>query len=41
MQKGANWARVSHIVLNFAILGLFVWQALSGTEIVQKILSNA
>jgi hypothetical protein len=41
MQKGANWARVSHIVLNFAILGLFVWQALSGVEIIQKILSQA
>ncbi|HLO83680.1 MAG TPA: DUF4079 domain-containing protein [Nostocaceae cyanobacterium] len=41
MQKGANWARVTHIVLNFAILGLFAWQAISGTEIVQKILTKA
>jgi hypothetical protein len=41
MQKGANWARVSHIIINFAILGLFVWQALSGVEIVQKILTKA
>lgn len=41
MQKGANWARVSHIVLNFAILGLFAWQAISGLEIIQKILSPA
>jgi hypothetical protein len=41
MQKGANWARVTHILLNFAILGLFVWQALSGVEIIQRILSQA
>ncbi|MBD2136398.1 DUF4079 domain-containing protein [Anabaena sp. FACHB-1237] len=41
MQKGANWARVSHILLNFGILGLFVWQAFSGVEIIQKILSPA
>ncbi|MCF4965783.1 DUF4079 domain-containing protein [Nostoc sp. CMAA1605] len=41
MQKGANWARVSHIILNFVILGLFTWQAISGVEIVQRILSKA
>jgi len=41
MQKGANWARMTHIVLNFAILGLFAWQAFSGIEIIQKILTNA
>ena len=41
MQKGANWARISHILLNFTILGLFTWQAISGVQIVQKILSNA
>ncbi|MEA5618957.1 DUF4079 domain-containing protein [Cronbergia sp. UHCC 0137] len=41
MQKGANWARVTHILLNFALLGLFVWQAVSGVEIVQRILSKA
>lgn len=41
MQKGANWARLTHILLNFAVLGLFAWQALSGVEIVQKILSQA
>ncbi|BAZ29365.1 hypothetical protein NIES4074_18100 [Cylindrospermum sp. NIES-4074] len=41
MQKGANWARVSHIVLNFTLLGLFVWQAISGVEIVQRILTKA
>jgi hypothetical protein len=41
MRKGANWARATHILLNFGILGLFIWQAVSGVEIVLKILSNA
>ena len=41
MQKGANWARISHILLNYTILGLFLWQAISGMLIMQKILSNA
>ena len=41
MQKGANWARMTHILLNFAILGLFAWQAFSGIEIIQRILTNA
>lgn len=41
MQKGANWARMSHILLNFVLLGLFLWQALTGVEIVQRILSQA
>ncbi|MDJ0736214.1 MAG: DUF4079 domain-containing protein [Nostocaceae cyanobacterium] len=41
MQKGANWARMTHIFLNFTILGLFTWQAISGMQIVQKLLSNA
>ena len=41
MQKGANWARVTHIILNFTLLGLFTWQAITGVQIVQKILSNA
>ncbi|WP_017316057.1 DUF4079 domain-containing protein [Mastigocladopsis repens] len=41
MQKGANWARITHIVLNFVLVGLFVLQALSGVQIVQKILSQA
>ncbi|MBD2450604.1 DUF4079 domain-containing protein [Nostoc sp. FACHB-152] len=41
MQKGANWARVTHILLNFGILGLFTWQAITGVQIVQRILSNA
>jgi len=41
MQKGANWARMTHILLNFALLGLFAWQAITGVQIVQKILTNA
>ena len=41
MQKGANWARVTHILVNFVILGLFAWQAFTGVGIVQKILTQA
>ncbi|MCX7596305.1 MAG: DUF4079 domain-containing protein [Fischerella sp.] len=41
MQKGANWARVTHILLNFTLLGLFTWQAITGVQILQKIISNA
>ncbi|KAB8333263.1 DUF4079 domain-containing protein [Scytonema tolypothrichoides VB-61278] len=41
MQKGANWARMTHILLNFAIVGLFVLQALSGVEIVQRLITKA
>ncbi|AVH70149.1 DUF4079 domain-containing protein [Nostoc sp. 'Lobaria pulmonaria (5183) cyanobiont'] len=41
MQKGANWARATHILLNFILLGLFAWQAVTGVQIVQKILTQA
>ena len=41
MQKGANWARMTHILLNFALIGLFTWQAVTGVQIVQRILSKA
>lgn len=41
MQKGANWARVTHIIANSFLLGLFAWQAITGVQIVQKILSPA
>jgi protein-S-isoprenylcysteine O-methyltransferase Ste14 len=41
MQKGANWARMTHILLNFVILGLFTWQAITGVQIVQKIITKA
>ncbi|HBW57007.1 MAG TPA: DUF4079 domain-containing protein [Oscillatoriales bacterium UBA8482] len=40
MQKGVNWARYSHITLNTIILGLFAWQAVTGVEIVQRIISK-
>lgn len=41
MQKGVNWARLTHILVNFATLGLFTWQAISGVQIIQIILSKA
>lgn len=41
MQKGANWARATHILINFTLLGLFAWQAVTGVQIVQRILTNA
>jgi hypothetical protein len=40
MQKGNSIARYSHISINIALVGLFGWQAVTGTQIVQKILSN-
>jgi hypothetical protein len=40
MQKGNDVARSVHIGLNVALLGLFGWQAVTGMQIVQKILSN-
>lgn len=40
MQKGQNWARITHIVLNVVLLGLFGWQAITGVEIVQRIISK-
>ncbi len=41
MQKGANWARMAHILLNFVLLGLFTWQAITGVQIIQRILTKA
>lgn len=40
MQKGQNWARYSHIFLNVVLLVLFGWQAITGVEIVQRIISK-
>ncbi|MGP1387381.1 MAG: DUF4079 domain-containing protein [Thainema sp.] len=40
MQKGNDVARYTHIGLNLALVGLFGWQAVTGMQIVQKILSN-
>jgi uncharacterized membrane protein len=40
MQKGLNWARYTHIFLNAGLLALFSWQAVSGVQIVQRIISK-
>ena len=40
MQKGNDFARLTHISLNVVLLGLFGWQAVSGMQIVQKILER-
>jgi hypothetical protein len=40
MQKGNEFARYSHIALNAILLGLFGWQAVSGMEILQRIVSK-
>ncbi|MDX2213097.1 MAG: DUF4079 domain-containing protein [Oculatellaceae cyanobacterium bins.114] len=40
MQKGHNWARYSHIFLNAALVALFAWQAVSGMQIVQRIVDK-
>ncbi len=40
MQKGADWARYTHIALNVTIVGLFSWQAFTGLEILQRIISD-
>ncbi len=40
MQKGNEVARVTHITLNVTLIGLFGWQAFTGVEIVQKIISK-
>ncbi len=40
MQKGAEWARSTHIALNTVLTGLFAWQAFSGVEILLRIISR-
>jgi heme A synthase len=40
MQKGQDWARYTHISLNVVLMGLFGWQALTGVQIVQRIVSK-
>ena len=40
MQKGQEWARLTHITLNVILLGLFGWQAISGMDILQRIISR-
>jgi hypothetical protein len=40
MQKGNNLARNTHVSLNLVLLGLFGWQAITGMQIVQKIVDR-
>ena len=40
MQKGNSLARNTHVSLNILLLGLFGYQAISGTQIVQKIIDR-
>jgi hypothetical protein len=40
MQKGNEAARLTHISVNVVLVGLFGWQALTGMQIVQRLLSN-
>ena len=40
MQKGNGLARNTHVSLNIVFLGLFGWQAITGMQIVQKILDR-
>jgi hypothetical protein len=40
MQKGNEFARYTHIALNVTLLGLFGWQAVTGMEIIQRIVSK-
>ena len=40
MQKGNDLARYTHIVLNIVLVGLFGWQAVTGMDIVQRIISK-
>lgn len=40
MQKGSEVARYSHITLNITMLGIFGWQAVTGMQILQRIISK-
>jgi uncharacterized membrane protein len=40
MQKGQDWARYTHILLNVGLLALFSWQAVTGMQIIVRILEN-
>ena len=40
MQQGNLIARKAHVGLNMGVMTLFLWQAVSGMEIVNKIWSN-
>ncbi|MBE9040125.1 DUF4079 domain-containing protein [Oscillatoriales cyanobacterium LEGE 11467] len=40
MQNGRDWARYTHITLNVTLVGLFGWQAVTGMEIILRIISK-
>lgn len=40
MQKGNETARLTHISLNVIVVGLFGWQAVTGMQIVQRLLDK-
>lgn len=40
MKKGSDAARYAHIGLNTVLVGIFAWQAVTGVQIVQKLLSK-
>jgi hypothetical protein len=40
MQRGNMWARNIHFALNIGVLGLFGWQAITGIQVVQNIVSK-
>lgn len=40
MQKGNEIARYTHITLNIVLIGLFGWQAVTGIDIVQRIIAK-
>ncbi len=41
LQGGNKAARYTHIALNVSLLGLFGWQAITGMDIVQRILNRS
>ncbi len=40
LQQTKEWARSTHIAVNTVMIGVFVWQAVTGWEIVQKLLEQ-
>jgi uncharacterized membrane protein len=40
MQRGNDMARLTHISLNVVLVGLFGWQAVTGMQIVQRLLGQ-
>ncbi len=40
MQKGKIWARKTHVGINILLVSLFAWQAVTGMQIVKKIIDS-